>query len=209
MTSWRTFWAFSLVGSAVGVVTGSLGAAEPLMANPGALAADWALNPEAAFMRLQQDFDALRQAHQDLQASLYWAGWGATAGLGVLGLLRAFPGPAGALAEMLYNLWSPKLKKLADHRTEVAAEGFFCVARIMREFPKDAPLGQILEKLDRRLPEEVKRAYQEWELAHAAKRPPTDAEVAHTARIQARAQALAETQAFAHQPSDALDKKTT
>jgi hypothetical protein len=204
---WWPFWAYSLLGAAGGLLLGAGHAAEPLIANPGALASDWALNPEAAFMRLQQDFDALHQAHRDLQASISWAGWGATAGLGVLGLIRAFPGPAGAFAEFLYNFWAPKLKKQADHRTEVAAEGFFAVANVMRSFSKDTPLGHVLDKLERRLPEEVKRTYAEWE-ARAKERPPTDAEVAHTARIRARAQALAETQAFAnHPPTDALDKK--
>jgi hypothetical protein len=43
------------------------------------------------------------------------------------------------------------------------ADGFVQVAEIMRSFPADSTIGDLINKLDSRLPENVKLAYREWE----------------------------------------------
>ena len=206
--TWRTHaFTWACIGSMVGIATASLGAEVPLAA-PGVLAEDWAINPDAAFARFQQDFEALSKAHQHLKSVTTMAAWGAGIALTVLGVLRAFPGPSQALGELAWAFWAPKLTKLAEGRQVVAEKGLFLVAEIMREFPKDTPLGEVVAKIERQSPEAVKELYRQWEKKHSLKRPPTDAEVMQSARLQARAQAEAATQPQSRDPDEALERRT-
>lgn len=143
------------------------------VAAPGAVLVDWQTNPQAALQAVLADNQRLMQAVQDLIAAQRadWVGW-AVGGVGVLiGFLKVFNGPAGALAEAGWALIAPKVVKDAEKKRDVMADGFKQVAAIMRSFPADTPLGAVIDKLDRRLPEEVKRVYREWEANEADDRP--------------------------------------
>jgi len=206
--TWRVHaFTWACIGSMVGIATASFGAEIPLAA-PGVLAEDWAINPDAAFARFQQDFEALSKAHQHLKNVTSMAAWGAGIALTLLGVLRAFPGPAKGMADLAWAVLAPKLTKMAEGRQVVAEKGFFLVAEIMREFPKDTPLGEVVAKIERKSPEAVKELYRQWEKQHSVKRPPTDAEVMQTARLQARAQAEAATRTH-DRGDDALEPRTT
>jgi len=153
------------------------------VATPSVLAADWQANPQAALQAVLADNHRLIESFNALVAARQtdWVGWAVGAvGLGV-GFLKVFNGPAGALAEMLWAGIAPRFVKDAEKKRDVMADGFLKVAAVMRSFPPNTPLGDVIDKLDRRLPEGVKTAYREWE-AHEASDRPTSVPVAPLVR---------------------------
>lgn len=143
------------------------------VAVPSAGGVDWATNPQAALGAILESNQRVLNAYQDLLNAQRtdWVGWAVGAvGIGI-GFLKVFNGPAGALAEGLWAMIAPKLVKDAEAKRDVMADGFLKVAEIMRSFPPNTPLSQVIDKLDRRLPEAVKKAYREWEANEANDRP--------------------------------------
>lgn len=138
-------------------------AAERPSAVPAATAADWSNNPEASFAAVLADNEKLNKLVAEYQGMLSKAAWvGATIGT-VLAIARFVPGVQQPIADMLYNLWASRRTKAEEEKQLVMATGFKEVAEIMRAFPKDAQLGQVLDKLARDLPEPVKQVYRELE----------------------------------------------
>lgn len=207
MTFRPLLW-WSAIGGTLGMATGSLMGAEIPLANPGALAADWAKDPEAAYRALQGNFETLQAAYQQLLSTSTWAAYGAGALLTVLGIARAIPGPSKALAEFAWAMFAPKLQKVADQKQEVVAKGFFLVAEVMRSLPKDTPLGEVVAAIERKSPEAIKEAYREWEKTQAP-RPLSEADILKEERIRARARLTAEAEvvtATELKPTEALDR---
>ncbi len=153
-------------------VAWSIDPAKPI-AMPSAGATDWATNPQAALQLVMADNQRLVAAVEHLieVQKTDWMGY-AVGALGLaIGALKVFNGPAGALAEGLWAMLAPKLVKDAEKKRDVMADGFLKVAEIMRSFPPNTPLGSVIDKLDKRLPEAVKIAYREWEAHEADDRP--------------------------------------
>ncbi len=134
---------------------------------------DWQTNPQSALQLVLADNQRLLRAVEELIAAKQtdYLGWlvGA-AGIGIAAL-KMFNGPAGVLAEGLWAAIAPKFVKDAEKKRDVMADGFIKVAEIMRSFPPNTPIGVLIDKLDRRLPEDVKKAYREWEAHEADDRP--------------------------------------
>jgi|GEM_PF-2750546 len=166
-----------------------LPAADLPLAIPAALAPDWVADPAGAFRRMQEDNATLVKNYQSLLSAVTIGAWMAGAALTVLGIARAIPGPSKALAELAWAMFAPKLTKEAEGKQKVYADGFIAVSHILRSFPTDSPLGDVIEKLDRRLPDEVKLAYQEWAEENATSRPPSREDLKEVARIRAEAAA--------------------
>lgn len=134
---------------------------------------DWQTNPQAALQLVLADNQRLIQAFQELVEARKTDWWGYAVGAAGVGIamLKIFNGPAGVLAEGLWAMVAPKLVKDAEKKRDVMADGFLQVASIMRSFPANTALGDVIDKLDRRLPEDVKRVYREWESNEANDRP--------------------------------------
>lgn len=145
-------------------------AGEAPSAKPAAVAADWTANPEVALRLAADQVNELLRINRELESKLSLMAWATGAAATVLAIARLLPGPAGKVADMAWAIMAPRMLKQEDQKREMLSRGFLQVAEIMRSFPKNSKLGEVIDKLDRRLPEDVKLAYREWERSQS-KRP--------------------------------------
>jgi hypothetical protein len=141
------------------------------LAVPGASAADWVRNPQGSLAAVLADNERLGKLVQEYQSLGSWIAWAGGAVTLVLGLARMFPGPTQVIADMLYGLWATRQSKAQENKRDVMAKGFVEVAAIMRSFPRGTKLGDVVDKLNSHLPENVKQAYRDWERNEADPRP--------------------------------------
>lgn len=171
-------------------------------AHPAATATTWAATPDIALQNAVAQANELLRINQQLKSAIGWIAWASGAALAILGFAKLIPGPSGAIAEALWGLFANRLQKVAERKNETLSDGFVQVAEIMRQFPKDTPLGDVIDKLQRELPEPVRQAYREWERQHADPRPMTKSEIMQTAKLRAIAEQEV-TRSFEHSPTAA------
>lgn len=155
------------------VCTSAIGA-DPAI--PDKTAADWATDPQAAMVAILAANQKLTSFVASMTTVGTWAAWGLGA-LGVLVGVCKFIPQLQPFTDLAWGLFSHKTAKEADDKKQVMAQGFLDVASIMRSFPKDSPLGDVIDKLEHRLPPQVVDVYRQWE-ASQPDRPKTDAEIA-------------------------------
>jgi len=140
-------------------------------ADPISTAADWARNPDVALQAILNENQRLGNLVEEYRSMGSWLAWAGGALTLLLGMARMFPGVTQPFAEILYNLWATRQSKAQEKKRDVLAQGFTEVAGIMRTFPPDSKLGDVIGKLNTNLPEEVKQAYRDWEKHEAKPRP--------------------------------------
>lgn len=170
------------------LVTGAVGCLVGAEASPAATGLDWKNNPEQAQQLLTLMLEEFAKAKASAGDSS-WKAWALGAVGAVLAIARFYPGSAGAVANTLWGLWASRRDKEAEAKRDVLAKGFLDVASVLRSFPKDTSLGQVIDKLSRELPEDVRAAYKEWERQQAEPRPKTEAEKVEEVRIKLLAEA--------------------
>lgn len=171
-------------------------------AHPAATASDWSTNSKGAYAAVMAQLQNLLTVHAQYQAAVSWTTWIIAAGGLLVTFAKLFPGPTGVAFNLAWDLFAPKFLKAQEAKQAVLAQGFHSVAEIMKSFPKDSPLGSVIDKLQSDLPEPVKQAYREWEKSDISPdRPPTTQELVNTARIQAIAALSAAKEVIENPPS--------
>ncbi len=152
-----------------------LGAEALPVAVPPADAAAWLSDPQGALQANLAAAQALLQFYTNMSQGLSIAGW-ALGALGVIVAIGKFIPQVQPFTDMLWGIVSHKNAQKADKEKEIMAQGFLDVAAIMRSFPRDSKLGEVIDKMQSRLPPEVTAAYRAWEKEQVTTRPPTEAE---------------------------------
>jgi hypothetical protein len=171
LRSRASVWMFVLLLVIIGLAVSAAAVEQLPLAVPGAVAADWAKNPHGSLAAVLADNERLGKLIQEYQALGSWIAWAGGAVTLILGLARMFPGPTQAIAEVLYGFWATRQSKAQEEKRDVMAKGFVEVAAIMRTFPRGTALGDVVDKLNSHLPEDVKQAYRDWERNEAGPRP--------------------------------------
>lgn len=167
-----------------------LGAEALPVAVPPADAAAWLSDPQGSLQANLAAAQALLQFYSNMSQGLSVAGW-ALGALGVLCAIGKFVPQVQPFTDLVWSFFSHKNAQKADAEKEVMAQGFLDVAAIMRSFPRDSKLGEVIDKMQARLPPEVTAAYRAWEKEQITTRPPTEAEKVPAVDIPAIVAAVA------------------